>query len=1120
LTELPQPETDDAARRTAVDPHRSVIVQAPAGSGKTTLLVERLLRLLQVVEKPEQILAITFTRKAASEMRHRVLRLLAADFDSDAPHEQAALTVARELAPRVKAWQLLDNPQRLMIRTIDSFNHFLARAMPVATALGPVPEPVEHSQAFYRLAARRLLDRAGTDHPRAADIDRLLAWRHHHRQQVEDLLTELLGQRDQWLRALSLTGDPDRQQLEATLAEEAALRLGEADAALTAALAHGGCSRAELLELLTDAGRRLRDAGEASGIVRFAEAERLPDPVVDDLPLWEGLAEALLTGDRQSAFRKRVDKRNGFPPESPAKAPFTSLLQRLAERPQLAAPLRVAARLPVPRYRDGDWRTLAALIRVLQAAAVELQLVFARSGATDYAGLAAAALQGLGDEERGFTDLGLYLDHRIHHVLVDEFQDTNWGQLRLLEKLLHGWTPGDGRSLFLVGDPMQSIYRFREAEVGLFVRCRQQGVGDLALEDLRLSRNFRSRREIVEWVNGHLGPVFPAREQLASGAVRYSPSSPARDGGGRVQTLASEDNASEAVRLVDLLVRRLEEHAGDTDYRAAIIVRSRGQLRSLLPALRARGVAYRAVKLDALAARPVVQDLLAITRVLRQPEDRAALLTLLRSPVCGLTLEDLQALAGDGREPTAPEALERLDDDAASRAAPVFEALAAAQQSWQRLSLSELVRGVWQRLGGPSTVPRPATDLRDAEAYLTVLSEAEGSGLLDDWHDFLALLDRQRTEGDPPDADIRLEILTIHSAKGLEWDLVILPGLNQRGRNDEGRLLHWLPLTGRAGDEQVLLAPLRRASESTDPELVQLIRDEQRVRDDFERQRLLYVATTRARRELVLSAVLDPGKETPTPAAGSLLADLWPTCAEDFLADRARSPAAAGSPADAAVDQRLRRIRRDWRPEQPAALAWQPPWPNRLPQTGIEFNWAGTEARRTGTVLHRLLQRVGEIGIEALSTAERQRLRGRSRDLLRALGSQGAALEQSTRIIEAAFDASLDSATGRWILSGNHAGAACEQAISGVLDGELVNAIVDRTFVDGEGVRWIIDYKSGYHDGADLPGFLQQEAERYREQMDRYRRLYEALEQAPVRTALFLPRHAVLQAVDPLDGGL
>jgi len=123
-------EADDAsARRDAVDPARSVIVQAPAGSGKTTLLVERYLGLLAVVDAPEEILAITFTRKAAAEMKQRILRYLDPGFSTDAIHEQTAFEKARAVRERVSEWGLLENPQRLLIRTIDSFNHFLARTM-------------------------------------------------------------------------------------------------------------------------------------------------------------------------------------------------------------------------------------------------------------------------------------------------------------------------------------------------------------------------------------------------------------------------------------------------------------------------------------------------------------------------------------------------------------------------------------------------------------------------------------------------------------------------------------------------------------------------------------------------------------------------------------------------------------------------------------------------------------------------------------------------------------------------------------------------------------------------------------------------------------------------------
>ena len=201
--------SDRRQRTAAVDPRRSVIVQAPAGSGKTTLLVERYLALLGVVEEPEEILAITFTRKAAAEMRQRVLRFLEPGFETEEPHEQAAAEKARAVADKVERWNLTASPDRLMIRTIDSFSHYLARTMPVASRLGPVPQPADNTGALYRRAARRMLEALEGDDI-SSDLEQLLLWRDHRTQDIEDLLVSLLAKREQWLRVLGVTGRPDR----------------------------------------------------------------------------------------------------------------------------------------------------------------------------------------------------------------------------------------------------------------------------------------------------------------------------------------------------------------------------------------------------------------------------------------------------------------------------------------------------------------------------------------------------------------------------------------------------------------------------------------------------------------------------------------------------------------------------------------------------------------------------------------------------------------------------------------------------------------------------------------------------------------------------------------------
>ncbi|NBB94084.1 MAG: UvrD-helicase domain-containing protein, partial [Gammaproteobacteria bacterium] len=938
--------SDDRQRQLAVEPHRSVIVQAPAGSGKTTLLVERYLGLLGVVEAPEEILAITFTRKAAAEMRERILQFLDPDCTASGPHEEAALARARAVADKVAEWGLLDNPQRLLIRTIDSFNHYLARTMPVASQLGPVPTPAENTRALYREAARRVLARADGRDELAEDVRRLLLWRDHRSQDIEDLLVALLGKREQWLRALGISGHPEQADFEHVVRTVVTDQLDSARTALDEGLSAAGVDPESLLELLRLAAGSLQADGTESPL-DDCDLTRLPERDPADLPAWRALGFGLLTNS--GGWRIQVDRRQGFPPKSEHKDRIVPMLDRLRDNEALAAWLHRARALPDPHYGPQEWAVLASMIRVLEASAAELELVFAETGQSDFAGIGAAALRGLGDEEGGYTDLALYLDRRIRHILVDEYQDTNWGQYHLLEKLVGGWQPGEEeRSLFLVGDPMQSIYRFREAEVGLFMRTREHGIGAQPVESCRLTRNFRSHAEIVDWVNERLGPAFPAEEDISAGAVSYAPSEAGREAGGGVEILARPDRAMEADAVARRVARAIDERRDDPDFSAAIIVRARSHLADILPALERHGVGYRAVKLDPLLTRPVVQDLLAITRAVANPADTAAVLAVLRSPVSGLTLADLHALAGDGRSLSACDVLERLGEDARPRARRVFETLGHAQALWRKRTMRDLVEGAWRRLGGPQVLRKPASEQRDALAYLDTLSAAEDQGLLADWNAFMELLEEQFTEGDPPDEGIKLEILTMHGAKGLEWDLVVLPGLDRGTGGNNRELLYWLPFTPDTGEERVLIAPLRSAEQDDNTDLIKLIRAEQNQREAHEHQRLLYVAATRARERLVLSASLDPQKTPVQPTSGSLLADLWPTCGEDFLRalDASPAPDETSDGGDGRPDQGLRRVAAGWQPPIGDRLDWRPALPPREREVEIEFNWAGVQVRR------------------------------------------------------------------------------------------------------------------------------------------------------------------------------
>lgn len=1109
--------SDQLQRKSAVDPAQSSIVQAPAGSGKTTLLVERYLALLNRVEAPEEILAMTFTRKAAAEMRMRILRFFDPDYQPKS-HESTAAERAAEVAEKVQNWRLREHPDRLMIRTIDSFSHWLVRAMPVASRLGPIPQPVDDARALYRRAARRVIEGLD-DHELQADLEKVLDWLDHRSQEFEDLLASLLAKREQWLRAFKLSGRPKRVDFEAVLAQLVQQRLKQIHHQLQARLATMPGAANELADLLSSAAARLGDPYQRNDEAIFDPGIGLPGNDLNHLPQWRALAEALLIKTGQ--WRKSVNKNQGFPSEARAdKERFCAILATLSEDTALATALHAARRLPEPGYGEGPhWSVLEALIRVLNQAAAELEVLFADRGQCDFTALSRAALTGLGEHDSDATDLALYLDQRINHILVDEFQDTNWAQLQLLERLTRGWQDGDGRTLFLVGDPMQSIYRFREAEVGLFIRSRDHGIGcdgpPLRLQPLRLNCNFRARAELVEFCNSAIGPSFPQVEDIAAGAIAYARSDAGRDAGGLVQVLATFDPEQEAEKIAALLAKSLQENASQPDWKAAVIVRSRSHLKDLLPALARHQIRYRSVKLDPLENRAVVQDLLALARVIRHPLDRAACLAVLRAPWCGLSLEDLHALAGDGRSPWHESSLGRLSEPARDRADRVIATILLARERAGRRSFRDRLEGAWRRLGGPALLSEGYGEIGDAHRLFELFELAETEGTLDDWNDLLERLAGTYTSSEACAEDIRVELLTMHAAKGLEWDLVILPGLNRQPQGDRKELLYWLPFTSDHGAEQVLLAPLRAAWEANNTPLIDLIRDERKQREAYEQQRLLYVAATRAREQLVLSASLAHGQNETKPASGSLLELLWPALKEIFSKQLEQSLPSEEQiqPAQTMLDQTLSRVIDGWRPTFKPGVDWRPPLPSREYRPEIEFNWAGCQARRNGTVLHWLLEEVGRTGIEDLTAEQRQVLLARIPSLLRMLGTGKETSETVAREIRQTLEQTLSSNTGRWILSNRHHTAACELPISGVIDGELVNAIIDRTFIDDTGTRWIIDYKSGYHEGGDLTAFLHNEAERYRDQLHRYRRLFEQIGAQTIRTALYLPRHDALQEV-------
>ncbi len=1119
------------------DPSRSFIVQAPAGSGKTELLTQRMLGLLARVEQPEEVLAITFTRKAAAEMGYRLLSELqqaAAEPGTESleEHKQVSRNLALAVLKndRKRDWNLLQQPSRLRIRTIDSLCSDLARQLPVLSGLGGGQQITEKPEELYHQAAVRTMAAIEDDNDALqADVTRVLDRYDNQYDRLVELLTNMLANREQWKKHLFGNDRLDRDSLEGSLCF---LVENELEAALEKLPSDLLSSLPMMLEYAL--GNDPLDKAELDALIQAwggYGCERLePTAHSDALPHWKTLIHRLLTADGKN-WRKAVDKKAGFLAPSGAKGEeraireywkqrFVELMDGLRDNDSLHEQLNIIRTLPRPVYEDEAWASLESLIRIMCRAAAEWEIVMAESGSTDFSEVAQRAYLALGDGEAP-SDLALRLDYRIRHLLVDEFQDTSHSQVDLLNRLTAGWTGGDGRTLFLVGDPMQSIYRFRKAEVSLFIEAFEGRLFDhVQLQPLTLEVNFRSTGPIVDWVNHVFPLVLPKENDPVDGAVRYSQSQTAPDAGvkGEVDITLTplRDDELEAQQIVEIVRSHgPEEHI-------AILVRSRSHALATLalldrlkqdePRLR-----YRAVDFNPLTETVLVRDLVSLTLALLQPADHLAWFSVLRAPFAGLDLSDLDALAG-GEYTLLMRTIDTflsgnpvpgLSSEGQQRLQRIGPILLYASNMSGRQSTRSLVESAWIQLGGPACVEN-ASELDDAATYFNLLDALENEHLPIDRDSLDQRLDKLFAEPDA-DASDTLQVMTIYAAKGLQFDTVILPGLNRDIGKDKPSLLHWFEL---AGEDQIVMSPMRNVEEKEqkhDGDLIQFISGVEKRRQVLENGRLLYVAATRAVHSLYLFGAVKPGKDDAVkPSAASLLGSLWPAIrAEQEPRVQALAGQAPESPLEAdevkpCLPQLFRRLPQRW--ELP-----EPPPPVQRPQAGhsesrdfIEFRWAGEDARLTGNLVHRLLQLIAEQGAETWQPGTSMTVH---KDwCLNQLATEGVLGSKAEAIVDRASEAienCLASTRGRWILEQNE-DSACEMAVTAIIDKQPVNLVLDRTFVDN-GVRWIIDYKTSVHSGGDLEGFLQNESDRYRDQLTRYRQAIAITETRPIKTALYFP---------------
>jgi len=841
---------DAAARAFATDPANNVVLEASAGTGKTSVLVSRYVNLLRAGVDPSNILAITFTRQAAAEMRERIIRQLRASME-------------RSLADRERWRELRDRLGEISIGTIDAFCLSLLREFPLEADLDPAFGVVDETEAPRLI--QRALDRtlvvcnavAAEDINVAMVLARLGAGR------VRTGLANLLERRLVTSVALQRFLASSPPELTARVAcRQAVARLAEVlsrvDGGLTCFLADGPVEHPRFKRL----------ASEWTGLAALADAE--PDTL---RPVLDRLRDYFLT--------RAGNPRQRFTPYRSEQCRSVEAWRHHREAGRRLAP---AVAKELARF-DRDLNAVLArgAHRMFAIAVTEYERELAAGSVLDFSDLLRRALDLLRRMDE-FARSRYRLESRYHHVLVDEFQDTSRAQWELVSLLVKSWGEGFGLvhdapvppSVFVVGDRKQSIYGFRDADVAVLPDAAAY------IETLRpdgdprraISHSFRAVPPLLAFINDLFEAVEKAerpwdgfRYDLADRFPVDTEASPAATAPsdlpaslGLVLGRSVEDNAlrvaGEVARLLDGATVR-DRTSGMarrvTPGDVAILFRSRTAHREFQVALESRGIPAFVYKGLGFFDADEIKDYRVVLRFLADPTSELRTAALLRSRLVRITDAALAGLAGRlswsllSRE--APPELDALDQD--DRA--ILLRLRASIPRWlaavDRVAPADLLDRVYTdcayayELQGPRLV-QARENLKKMRGLVRRLQN-RGFMTLPRIADHV-----DRLSGDVSNAVVdvfdAVNLMTVHAAKGLEFPVVFLVEL-ARGTGGAAPAIRVVSDCG-DGEPSVSVAPFRSDAD-----------DDQRLRNREETKRLLYVATTRARDRLYLSATLTEG---------------------------------------------------------------------------------------------------------------------------------------------------------------------------------------------------------------------------------------------------------------------
>lgn len=805
---------DQAQREQAQDLQHSCVVRAPAGSGKTELLVQRYLRALLTTEQPEQVLVLTFTNKAAGELRQRI-----ASWVCQKPENFTGLEETQKLARAVQQkskerdWGLQINPHRLNIATLDAYFSILYQRFCLEQEALPRTLSSDPQQLYEGLIDPALTDLLTED----PQTDQLLELFDGSMSQLRTLFLSLLLSRDRWLS--SLYADESSPAPEQYLGPEC-----------------------QILEELTSSVAEQRH--RAVAFLAQYDDTRWPSTLKEsDAAYWRAWAEVLLT--QKGVWRQSYRSAQGVPPQTDLH-PW----QQKSDRDQVLEDLVIVSET-LQQAPIG-----AALLRLFRSCPVgyqSLPLVL-----SDFLKRWIARLETLKQEQRvmDFIDLNLavagffhdprtsgaleaHIDGQITHLLIDEIQDLSRLQFQIIEQILKNFSYRPEKSYFMVGDPQQAIYHFRGAHIGVFAQFEALKIPGVNQKNCLLQSNFRSAPEIVQLVNSWAKERFGAHSSSWLGVDKALESHSATNHPAQIQVFQGHTLDDEASGLLQIILRLRDK---EPEASIGLLARDRKSLRGIAALLSSYHIPYDAADITFLTQYDFFIDLKALIDVVLLPEKRSVWLPMLRSSWMRASFDDIQHCYHSESE--------TFWDIDVGKCALVFQ---QDYRNWQtliqqllpyqgRVPFTRFWDCLWENLG-----LRQNLQGRERQIWQTVhayLSEHDWATPISELLENLALWVDRNPAPRTGQEQCPIKLMTVHKAKGLEFDWVLLPNLAARLPVHQKPFLIEVPIA------QTLFWALNEPSQK---EWFDFLDDLVKQQQDHETQRLLYVALTRARQGLVLS---------------------------------------------------------------------------------------------------------------------------------------------------------------------------------------------------------------------------------------------------------------------------